>query len=122
MNEYTKLLEILTDALVYSVIGGIGVFVNELINKQDNVFRENIGLTIISGFLSLGVSLIIPQNEIFLYILVLSTFIIGLGIPHFKFLLKEGRIFKIFFKGYKNAKSVQSSIEKEIEKELDNTK
>jgi hypothetical protein len=111
-------LPILQDVFVYSVVGLIGVINFELFFPPKLNFREIIGFSIITGFVSIGISLILSDHIAFKILMTIISYFTGFLTPFVK--TKEGkRLVKIIYKGYRNAKTIKSSIESEIGKELE---
>jgi Na+-driven multidrug efflux pump len=117
--EINQVLDLLVSLFIYAGLGAIGVISRDLIFPEDNNIRENFGLCIFTGIFVSTVSyfLIDIFADKLLYMII--ALVSGFFIPALKSWLKGTKLISIIFKGYKNAKSIQSSIEKELEKALD---
>ena len=98
MSNHLEILKILADVLFYSVIGGLGVSTHDLFFPKNNCLRENIGFTIVSGFIALGLTVLIPDNIYFNILLVISIFATGFLVPNFKSWMSGRKILGILIK------------------------
>lgn len=114
VNAFIKLIA----ELVLLIFGtSVGTFTRELVFPKANTFKQNVGLSLISGFLSFGILLKYPSLS--LEYIFLMTVSIGFFVPVFQDWFKGKKLFKILFRVLTKTADMASTTISEVHAELE---
>lgn len=117
-DEINNILKLVTELFMLIFATSIGTFTREMIYPKEHTFKQNIGFSLIAGFIALAVTVQFEDKLNLAYSFLVCVGI-GFFIPVFKGWLKGKKLFKIITKAINKTTSVTSNLLEEVEKELD---
>ena len=117
-EELNEMLRIIASFTLLFFATTVGNFTRNLMFSIINPLRENIGMSLFSGFIAFGIN-IKYGDDMSLAISFLICVLIGFFTPSFKSWFKDKTILKFFIKAYRATSTVTDNILQNIDEKLD---
>lgn len=117
-EQVAEVIKLIVDFSVLVVATSVGNFARGLLFSSENSFKQNVGLSLISGAIAFALTLKFAEN-ITIPIGFLICFGLGFFIPSFKDWLKDKTLAKIIAKAALKSSDLATSVLEEVSHELD---
>ncbi len=115
--EINNILKLVSELFSLIIITSVGTFAREMIFPKENTFKQNVGLSLIAGFIAFGVNIYYAEMMTLAYTALLC-FALGFFVPAFKDWLKGKLIFRLGSRILRKAKDATTAVIDEVDDEL----
>ena len=117
-EEINDILVIIVKIAIFVFTTSVGTFTRELVFPEENTAKQNIGWSVLSGFIAFGIATVFLK-DVSLACSALICFGLGFFTPSFHTWFKDKTFFKIAVRSLNRATETSQVILEEVERELD---